>query len=330
MRTELLDFLACPNCESETPFEVQADASRDDGDIISGTLTCRSCQSVYQIRQGIPRFVTLDQDYCANFGFQWQQWRTLQIDRISGHSLSTDRFFADSGWPPNSLQGKVILDAGCGAGRFADVAAANGATVIAVDLSDAIDACKETTSVHSGRVHCLQASLLNLPLRPSALDAIYCMGVIQHTPDPIAVVRCLPIYLKPGGRLAYNFYEEGFWRYLQIIKYTLRLITPHLSVSKNLALSQFLVDLFFPLTRRLAKIPKVRILNHFIPIASVHNSQLSTDDQRSWTLLDTLDWYGARYEKRQHHEDVAAQLRKVGMTAVRSRPGLAWATKPKN
>ena len=156
------------------------------------------------------------------------------------------------------------------------------------------------------------------------------MGVIQHTPDPIAVVRCLTIYLKPGGRLAYNFYEEGFWRYLQIIKYTLRLITPHLSVSKNLALSQFLVDLFFPLTRRLAKIPNVRIINHFIPIASVHNSQLSTDDQRAWTLLDTLDWYGARYEKRQHHQDVAAQLRKVGMTAVRSRPGLAWATRPKN
>ncbi len=330
MRTQLLDYLACPNCANETPFDVQADASRKDGDIISGTLICRSCQSVSQIRNGIPRFVPLDQDYCSNFGFQWQRWRTLQIDRLSGHSLSTDRFFADSEWPPSSLEGKVVLDAGCGAGRFADVAATHGATVIAVDLSDAIDSCQKTTSVHRGRVHCLQASLLNLPLRPTVLDAIYCMGVIQHTPDPKAIVRSLPSYLKPGGQLAYNFYEEGIWRSLQIIKYAFRLITPHLSASKNLALSQFLVDLFFPLTRRLAKIPKVRIINHFIPIASFHDSQLSTDDQRAWTLLDTFDWYGARYEKRQHHEDVAAQLREVGMAAVRSRPGLAWATKPKN
>ena len=328
MRTQLLNYLACPNCETETPFDVQANASQDDGDIVSGTLTCQSCQCVYQIRDGIPRFVSLDQDYCSNFGFQWKRWRTLQIDRLSGHSLSTDRFFADSEWPPSSLEGKVVLDAGCGAGRFADVAAAHGATVIAVDLSDAIDACQETTSVHGGRVHCLQASLLNLPLRPMILDAVYCMGVIQHTPDPGAVVRSLPSHLKPGGQLAYNFYEEGIWRCLQIIKYALRLITPHLSVSKNLALSQFLVGLFFPLTRRLARVPKVRIINHFIPIASVHNAQLSTDDQRAWTLLDTLDWYGARYEKRQHHEDVATQLRDLGMSAVRSRPGLAWATKP--
>ena len=141
MRTQLLDYLACPNCEMETPFDVQANASQDDGDIVSGTLTCQSCQCVYQIRDGIPRFVSLDQDYCSNFGFQWKRWRTLQIDRLSGHSLSTDRFFADSEWPPSSLEGKVVLDAGCGAGRFADVAAAHGATVIAVDLSDAIDAC---------------------------------------------------------------------------------------------------------------------------------------------------------------------------------------------
>ena len=328
MRTQLLDFLACPNCATEVPFDIQADASQNDGDIVCGTLTCRSCQSVYQIRQGIPRFVALNQDYCANFGFQWQRWRTLQIDRLSGHSLSTDRFFADSEWLPSSLKGKVILDAGCGAGRFADVAAAHGATVIAVDLSDAIDACKETTSVHNGRVHCLQASILNLPLRPAAFDAVYCMGVIQHTPYPRAVVRSLPSHLKPGGQLAYNFYEEGVWRRLQVIKYALRLITPHLSVSKNLSLSEFLVSLFFPLTQRLAKIPKVRVLNHFMPIASVHDPQLSTEDQRAWTLLDTLDWYGARYEKRQHHEDVAAQLRNVGMAAVRSRPGLAWATSP--
>ena len=328
MRNQLLDYLACPNCATEIPFDVQADALRDDGDVIFGKLTCRSCQSVYQIRDGIPRFVALDQDYCANFGFQWQQWRSLQIDRLSGHSMSADRFFSDSEWPPSSLEGKVVLDAGCGAGRFADVAATHGATVIAVDLSDAIDACRETTLVHGERVHCVQASLLNLPLRPTVLDAVYCMGVIQHTPDPRAIVRSLPAHLKPGGKLAYNFYEEGIWRRLQVIKYTLRLITPHLSVSMTLALSQFLVGLFFPLTQRIAKIPKVRIINHFIPIASVHDAQLSREDQRSWTLLDTLDWYGARYEKRQCHEDVAAQLRDVGMVAVRSRPGLAWAARP--
>ena len=86
--------------------------------------------------------MSLDQDYCSNFDFQWRRWRTLEIDRLNGRSLYTDRFFADSEWPPNSLEGKVVFDDGHGAGRFADLAAAQGATVIAVDLSDAIDACQ--------------------------------------------------------------------------------------------------------------------------------------------------------------------------------------------
>ena len=68
---------------------------------------------------GIPRFVVPDDDYCENFGFQWQEWRTLQIDRLSGHHLSEERFFRDSRWSADWLKGKLILDAGCGAGRFA-------------------------------------------------------------------------------------------------------------------------------------------------------------------------------------------------------------------
>ena len=35
MHTQLLDYLACPNCETEKPFDVQANASQDDGDIVS-------------------------------------------------------------------------------------------------------------------------------------------------------------------------------------------------------------------------------------------------------------------------------------------------------
>lgn len=328
MRTDLLDFLACPTCRKERPFEVTGRQVNDAGDVISGTLDCRECRATFDIRDGIPRFVKTAEDYCANFGFQWQEWRTLQIDRLSGHTLSEDRFLADSRWPKDWLAGKLILDAGCGAGRFADVAAGFGATVVAVDLSDAIDACQKTTAVHQGRVHCLQASLLALPLRADLFDAVYCMGVIQHTPDPPAVMRALPTHLKAGGRLAYNFYEEGLWRRLQVVKYLLRLFTPKLSVAANLALSRFLVAALFPLTKILAGIPKIRIVNHFLPIAAVHDPKLPPDKQRAWTLLDTFDWYGARYEKRQHHQAVAGLLSEAGMQAVESLPGLAWAVRP--
>ncbi|MEK9723262.1 MAG: methyltransferase domain-containing protein, partial [Rhodospirillaceae bacterium] len=281
MHKDLLDLLACPACADGGGFTV--DPEPDNGELEAGTLTCRDCSAAFPIRDGIPRFVDADDDYAGNFSFQWNTWRTLQIDRLSGHSLSEDRFFADSRWPKDGLTGKLVLDAGCGAGRFADIAADHGATVVAVDLSGAVDACRETTADRDGRVHCIQASILDLPLKPGVFDAVYCMGVIQHTPDPEAVMRRLPRHLKPGGRLAYNFYEEGLWRRLQAIKYALRLITPHLSIQTTLAISAFLVGLFYPLTRLLAPIPKVRILNHFIPIAAVHDAQLTPAQQRAWT-----------------------------------------------
>lgn len=229
MRPWLFDLLRCPSCRTDTPLGLTTETDRD-GDVLSGLLTCPDCLSKFPIRHGIPRFVAADEDYCGNFGFQWQKWKDIQIDRLSGHTISETRFFADTGWDKNWLKGKVILDGGCGAGRFADVALSHGARVVAMDLSDAIDACRLTTEVHGARASFVQGSLLELPFREGAFDAVYCMGVIQHTPDPIAVMKALPIHAKPGGRVMYNFYEEGLWRRLQIIKYTLRLVTPHLPI----------------------------------------------------------------------------------------------------
>ena len=332
MRPELIDLLECPQCASEKPLAVDGETGAE-GTIERGELRCTACGARYPILDGIPRFVAPEENYCGNFGYQWRQWRTLQIDRLSGHTLSEDRFLADSRWPSDWFAGKRILDAGCGAGRFADIAAKFGAHVVAIDISEAVDACRETTSFHDiadgpGQVDCLQASLFELPLRKGAFDAVYCMGVIQHTPDPMGLMRLLPGYLKPGGRLVYNFYEEGVWRRLQVIKYGLRLITPHLSIDANLTLAKALVGMFYPLTRWLSEIPKIRVLNHFIPIAAVHDAQLTPDQQRAWTLLDTFDWYGARFEKRQHHDRVAALLKETGMNNVHSQSGLAWAEKP--
>lgn len=323
MHRSLFDLLTCPRCRDPRQLGASAETETD-GEIVSGRLTCPGCRTDYPIRDGVPRFVEPEDDYCGNFGFQWNTWKTLQIDRLAGHSLSETRFLADSRWSPEWLDGKLILDAGCGAGRFADVAAGFGARVVAVDISSAIDACHETTTVHGNGVACLQASLFNLPLRRGMFDAVYCMGVIQHTPDPVGLMAALPGHLKPGGRLAYNFYEEGVWRRLQVIKYGLRLITPHLSVPTTLALSKFLVAVFFPLTGLLSRVRKLRILNHFLPIAAIHDPALSREQQYAWTLLDTFDWYGARYEKRQDHRRAMALLRDAGLEEVEGRAGLVW------
>ncbi len=324
MRPWLADLLCCPRCPGEAPLSIDA-GQREGDEIASGDLVCASCGGRFPVSGGVPRFVEASQDYCGNFGFQWRHWKTIQVDRLSGHRLSETRFLHDSDWDPDWLAGKVLLDCGCGAGRFADVAAGFGARVVACDLSQAVEACRDNTALRNGLVQPVQASLFQLPLRRGAFDGVFCMGVIQHTPDPQALMRQLIPFLKPGGRLAYNFYEADFWPWLQVPKYLLRLATRHLGTEANLALSKTLVTVLYPLTRRLARIPRIRILNHVIPICTVHDDSLSPEQRRIWTLLDTFDWYSPRYEKRQHHREVAALLREAGLVDVRARPGVVTA-----
>ncbi|EME69132.1 2-polyprenyl-3-methyl-5-hydroxy-6-metoxy-1,4-benzoquinol methylase [Paramagnetospirillum caucaseum] len=322
----LLDLLVCPTCAHQ-PALALTEAEERDGEIVAGTLSCPDCRQSWPIRGGIPRFVAADQDYCDNFGFQWKHWKAVQIDRLSGHDLSERRFMTDSGWAPDWIKDRLILDCGCGAGRFTDVVAQKGGRVVACDLSQAIESCHETTRVHEGRVACIQASLFELPLRRESFDGLFCMGVIQHTPDPAAVMRALPAFLAPGGALAYNFYEADFWPKLQPLKYALRLLTPHLSTSATLKLSETLVRLLFPLSHALSGIPKIRLINHVLPICATHDPRLDREQQFVWTLLDTFDWYGPRYENRQKHRDVGYLLRAGGLDVVECRPGIVNARK---
>lgn len=324
MRRHVLDILACPDCDSDRALDLEVIEEAAD-EVIAGSLACPDCAARFPIRGGVPRFAGTESAEFDNFDFQWNKWSAIQIDRLSGHTLSEDRFLADSRWDPEWLRGRWILDAGCGAGRFADVAAKFGANVVACDLSGAIDACYQTTQAHDGRVTCIQASIYGLPFRAGVFDAVYCFGVIQHTPDPARTITTLPRFLKPQGALALNFYEKGWRSRLQIIKYALRVTTRKLSLSRNLAISRGLVAAFFPLTAFLSRIRVIRQINHFLPIAAYHPPSLTREQQRTWTLLDTFDWYGPKYEIRQDHRHVAGLLRNMGLAEIESRPGLVWA-----
>ncbi len=327
MTPALLDLLICPDCPGDIGLELSNGESQG-GEVVAGTLTCPACRHAWPIHDGVPRFVQGAEDYSGNFAYEWQRWGLVQIDRFANHRLSTTRFLADSRWSPEWLKGRLILDAGCGAGRFTDVAATLGARVVAVDLSGAVTAARANTRDHGDRVDVLQASLFRLPLRAGAFDGVFCMGVIQHTPDPERVIARLPVHLKTGGRLAYNFYETDWRTRLQPIKYALRTLTRHLSDGANERLSLALVLAFFPVSWLLSHVRFVRIVNVMLPICATHNRELTVRQQFQWTLLDTFDWYSPRYEIRQSHTRIASLLRALGLAEVESRPGLAWATKP--
>jgi SAM-dependent methyltransferase len=327
MRTKLLEILACPSCKEDAKLALDALDERD-GDVITGELRCERCGARSRITKGVPRFVPDEGDYCKNFGYQWQRWKDLQIDRLGSHQISERRFFAESPWDRAWLKDKLILDAGCGAGRFTDVAAKYGAHVVACDISAAIDACRDTTAIYGARIHHVQASIYDLPFRKGVFDGVFCYGVIQHTPDPQKTMQTLPAFLRPGGLLAYDFYEKSIWEKLAVLKFGLRRFTPEFSTETNLRLAQTLTAAFFPAGAALARLPLTRHVVGFLPIAVVHDKELTLRQEYLWSLLDTFDWYGPKYEIRQHYRDVMELLTGMGLEDIKGRSGVVTARAP--
>lgn len=129
MHIDLLNILRCP--QTGQPLFLEDPEYREE-QIYSGWLVTADGAYRYPIREFIPRFVP-ESNYADNFGMQWNRFRQTQLDSYSGHPISAERFWKATGWKPEELAGQWVLDVGCGAGRFAEVALQAGAKVMNYD-----------------------------------------------------------------------------------------------------------------------------------------------------------------------------------------------------
>jgi SAM-dependent methyltransferase len=263
-------------------------------------------------------------DYCGNFGKQWNRFREIQIDSISGRDESRRRFFAETGLDPLDLKGKVVLDAGCGAGRFAEIAAECGARVVAVDMSTAVHACAQTLSrFPASQCLVVRADLRDLPFGPGMFDAIFSLGMLHHTPDPIGTLKGLVRFLSSGGSLATWIYEKRFPGISWIFPRTwIRRAVRGWPLSGIYVLSIVVTTAFFPAGWAFSWFGRVgRRLASFLPYASRHlEGRGSLVRQWNYSVLDTFDWYGPRYELAQSEKEVMAAMRGCGLLNVKRLP----------
>lgn len=111
-------------------FRLDSAHSTAPGVIMSGRLIRRDgAGPVIPITDGIPRFVTSD-NYARNFGVQWNEFRSTQLDSASGRPVTAERLWACTRWQPSDLRGKHVLEIGSDAGRFTELLVATGANVV--------------------------------------------------------------------------------------------------------------------------------------------------------------------------------------------------------
>jgi 2-polyprenyl-6-hydroxyphenyl methylase / 3-demethylubiquinone-9 3-methyltransferase len=101
-----------------------------------------------------------------------------------------------------ALRGKQVLDVGCGGGILAEAMAKRASQVLGIDLA--------AKPLGVARLHALEAGVNNLEYReiatealasekPAAFDVVTCMEMLEHVPDPSAVVAACATLVKPGG-----------------------------------------------------------------------------------------------------------------------------------
>lgn len=127
------------------------------------------------------------------------------------------------------LAGKRVIDIGCGGGILAESIAKKGATVTGIDLSEKALKVADLHSLESGvtvRYELIAAEAI-AAREPGQYDVVTCMEMLEHVPDPAAVVQACATLVKPGGHVFFSTINRNPKAYLFAVigaEYILRLL----------------------------------------------------------------------------------------------------------
>jgi len=290
---DLLTLLRCPVCKSSLEAE-------ENGYSCSSS----SCGRRFPEVRGVVRFVD-EGNYADSFGYQWKRFQRTQLDHAARNLSETD-FARKTGLKPEDLKGKLVLDVGCGMGRFAEVVTRWGARVFGIDLSAAAEVAAK--NLHDREFVAFQADVFALPFAPETFDCIYSMGVLHHTPDCEKAFKALPQYLKPGGTITVWLYS-GYNKWYRFSD-QYRKVTHRMSPAALHSFFRVAVPLFYWLNRGLRAIPLVGrpvagLIHHVFPINTHPDSEVR--------VLDTLDWYSPKYQSKHTYEQVFRWFESCGL-----------------
>ena len=309
MTRDDISFLVSP--VDRSPLSFQSDDTLIDQ---SGRL--------FSVVNGIPRFVE-EKNYASSFGLQWNLFCRTQIDKYNGTTITRDRFLASTHWDLGALRGQRVLEVGSGAGRFTQIVLDAGADVFSVDYSNAVEANLKNNGPHP-HLHLCQADIYALPFKEEYFDKVFCLGVLQHTPDVKKAFLSMIPFLKRGGEIAIDVYRKNRFTFLFSSYYWYRPITKRMNKEVLLKTIRALVPWLLPVSSALLCLPRGgRLLSRLIPVANYSQTfpEFSREQLLEWSVMDTFDNLAPAYDQPQTLESVRSWFEEAGLEILYCGPG---------
>jgi len=334
MKLELEGILVCPKCKSKLQLHTFAEA---EGEIKDGAFECPKCSSVWPIVDFIPRMLPPDLYYnktfidkyqdrlnqlniameklspkqplpdrlkketIEKFGFEWLEYGRFGWDDPVFNMEREERVFKKKTmFSPQDLQGKLVLDAGCGNGRYSNCAARYGARVIGVDLGDGVKSAYQNTRSNKN-IHIIQGDIFNLPFPKETFNTIFSIGVLHHTGNARLALKTLVKHLKEDGIMSFHVYGKCNPVY-EINNFVLRKITTRLS---NRQLNSF-TRVMFVIARFLDRINILKYVNYLVYLENHPHC--------------IFDWYSAPIATHHTYSEICEWCNSSGLKIIEPKP----------
>ena len=248
------------------------------------------------------RLLNLKKHTIQNFGFEWVQYNRFGWDDPQFNTAYEESIFQRKSLiTKDEVQNKIVLDAGCGNGRYCNWAARYGGKVIGVDLGDGVESAAQNTS-QDPNVQIIQADIFHLPLKDNSIDVIYSIGVLMHTGDAHRATVELSHKVKPGGSLTVHLYGKGNFIY-EFLDKAIRKKTTRMSIPQ---LQRF-TDRLFRWRKILEKLWLIEPVNLFVRI-----------DNHPVCIFD---WYAAPIATHHTYQEVTEWFQQIQFRVLKTNKG---------
>ncbi len=158
-----------------------------------------------------------DADELDNFNSHAATWWDESGEFGALHKINPFRLDFIRQFQP--IEGQTVLDIGCGGGILTESLARNGANATGIDLAEDVLTVAKLHSLDAevAVTYQLVAAEEHALTKPEAYDFVTCMEMLEHVPDPAAIIQAASDCTKPGGWVFFSTLNRNYKAYLLAI-----------------------------------------------------------------------------------------------------------------